>query len=233
MHVCCKRYISSSQPARSLPHHGVEQGDRLNEGSWSPSSDPYANRMTCCRHIYVPLVTYCFGRRERGTSIMTPPPMPTSILKKLAAAMVAVLILGIVATWSSFRGDRADPEAARGSIRVVAAKGDMVDEKAGLSSALTATSLDVDPATALQTLLASSFPGLSNVETQCAERLCDIKATATVPAGGKELADYEKMIRSDIAATLQRDHYALTELPQVEEVGDGSARVIYHVSIGR
>ncbi len=164
---------------------------------------------------------------------MTPSPKPTSILKMLAAGMVAVLILGIVATWSRFRGDRADPDATRGSIRVVAAKGNMVDEKADLPSGLTATSPDVDPATALQTLVATSFPRLSNVETQCAQRLCDIKATATVPAGGQELANYEKMIRSDIAATLQRGYYALTELPQVEEVGDGSARVIYHVRIGR
>ena len=164
---------------------------------------------------------------------MTPSPMPTPALKMFAAGLLAVLMLGITAMWWSSRSDQSDPRAASGSVRIVAAGSDMIDEKKGLPSALPTAMPDADPALALQTLVASSFPGLSDVETQCSRQACAIEATATVPEGGQDLANYEKMIRFDIPAILQQHGHALTELPQVEDIGDGSVRIILHASGGR
>ena len=164
---------------------------------------------------------------------MTPSPMPTPALKMLAAGLLAVIMLGIAAMWLSSRSDQSGPRAASGSVRIVAAGSDMIDERKALPPALPTAMPDGDPALALQTLVASSFPGLSNVATRCSQQACAIEATATVPAGGQDLADYEKMIRLDIPAILQQRGHALTEQPQVEEIGDGSVRIILHASGGR
>lgn len=163
---------------------------------------------------------------------MTPPPMQMSVLKMLAAGVAAVLMVGILATWWSSRGDQAESGTDSGAVRIVAARSDAIEIREGTPSGAHSASPDADPAVALQTLVASSFPNLSNVEARCSEQACEVGAAATVPAGGQDLADYERMIRFDIPAVLRQRGHALTEAPQVEDVGDGSVRIILHAGSG-
>lgn len=164
---------------------------------------------------------------------MTPSPMPTRVLKMIALSVAAVLMFGIAINWLDFRDDRVDPNAAYGSVRIVAASSNKLDTTAAPPSRLPIATPDHDPATALQELVTSSFPRLSNVTTRCTKQACEVDATTTVPEDGQGLAEYEKMIRSDLPIFLHQHNNALSEAPQIEDIGDGDVRVLLHTNSGR